>query len=297
MPVLDLIHASAEYTDSGYNSDSSEKYRLSIQLRLDGFSFAIIDPENMQLLRLQDFRLIDKPQNSLSEKWAHVHEYFLEYINQKHFTSHQYKKVIITLDHKEYTLMPNSLILNSNEKDQLQFGQKIAYPFNVFINTIPGKDYQLISAIYKPLHFTLQDNFNNFSLQHVGHVLQNEVFKRHRNTSKSRGLYVYVSMHDMNIVAIDEDRLLLNNSYSFSSKEDFVYFILLAYDQLKLNAEEDPIYFLGDISKSSPIYQICWQYVRHIHFINQTSGITTSSAFDQVAIHQYFILIQSALCE
>ena len=89
----------------------------------------------------------------------------------------------------------------------------------------------------------------------------------------------------------------MSNSFTFTSKEDFVYFILLAYDQLKFNPEQDPIYFLGDISKSSPIYQICWQYVRNIHFIDRTEGISAGSDFDQMPIHQYFTLIQSALCE
>ncbi len=293
----DIVQASVQYTDTEYNSEVHDKYRLSIQLRLDGFSFAIIDPERKQLMQLQDFKIMKKSGQSVRDRWDHLQGYFLQFLNQQEFHSATFQKTIISIDHKEYTLMPASLFSKGNENEQLLFNQSISYPFVSFSNTIPGTERKLISAIYKPLNIVLQDYFESASLQHSITVLQNEIYKAHKNKKLGQALYVYVSNHDMHLTAVDGEKLLMSNSFTFTSKEDFVYFILLAYDQLKINPEQDPIYFLGEISKSSPIYQICWQYIRHIHFISQTTGVFAGSSFDQMPIHQYYILIQSALCE
>ena len=293
----DLVQASAQYTDTEYNSDNHEKYRLSIQLRLDGFSFAIIEPVQKQLMHLQNFRLAEKPKQSLENRWIDIHEYFNLLLKQNHYSLNTFQKTLITVENREYTFMPDSIFATGNEKEQLLLSQSIHYSFKEFSNTIPGTDRILIGAIFKPFYLMIQDYFESSKLLHSVTVLQNEIKKYQRKKKQGRALYISVSNHDMHMIAVHNEELLMSNSFSFTSKEDFVYFILLAYDQLKLNAEKDPIYFLGDISESSPIYQISWQYIRNIHFIDHTAGIKAGSAFDQMPIHEYFILIQSALCE
>ena len=293
----DLVQASAQYTDTEYNSDDHEKYRLSIQLRLDGFSFAIIDPELKQLMHVQNFRLAEKPKQSLENRWADILKYFQLLLQQDHYSLYTFQKTIITIENKEYTFMPDSIFSNDKEKEQLLLNQNIQYSFKEFSNTIPGTDRVIIGAIYKPLYHMIQEYFESSKLLHSLTVLQNEIEKYQRKKKQGHTLYISVSNHDMHMIAVHNEELLMSNSFSFTSKEDFVYFILLAYDQLKMNTEEDPVFFLGDISKSSPIYQISWQYIRNIHFIDQTAGIKAGSAFDQIPIHEYFILIQSALCE
>jgi len=293
----DLVQASAQYTDTEYNSDDHEKYRLSIQLRLDGFSFAVIEPVEKQLMRLQNFRLAEKPKQSLENRWVDIYKYFNLLIKQNHYSLNNFQKTIITVENREYTFMPDSIFSVGKEEEQLLLSQSIHYSFKEFSNTIPGTDRILIGAIFKPFYLMIQDYFESSKLLHSVTVLQNEIEKYQRKIKQGHALYISVSNHDMHMIAVHNEELLMSNSFSFTSKEDFVYFILLAYDQLKFNAEKDPIYFLGDISKSSPIYQISWQYIRNIHFIDHAAGIKAGSAFDQMPIHEYFILIQSALCE
>ncbi|NOR86450.1 MAG: DUF3822 family protein [Bacteroidales bacterium] len=292
-----LLQASAQYIDSGYQSEDQKEYRLSIQLRLDGFSFAIINPSSRQLLKLEEFKLTIKPGISVDESWNILHEYFLTFLNQNQLDINSFQKTIITIDHQEYSMVPQVLFLKDKIEEQIGFSQSIYYPYSLFNNPIPGTDRQLISAIYKPLYHTIQDHFNEVSILHTNTVLQNEVNKHHKNKKIEKRLYISVSDHIMHLLGMENENLLLNNSFSFTSKEDFVYFILLAFDQLSMNQEVDNIYFLGDISRTSPIYQICWQYIRNINFIENTWGINAGSAFDNMPIHQYFTLIHSSLCE
>jgi len=295
--MQDVLQATAQFVDSTYRVENHKNYRLSIQFRLDGFSFAIIEPLSKQLLLIQEFKIISNPKEALKDKWLALYEHFLEYLAQNTIHPDGFEHCTVVVDHKDYTLFPDALFDEAHQKDLLSFSQSIAYSFVTINNKIPDSKYRIISAIYKPLYLTIDDFNDDIDITHSSMIIQNEIQKHHKNKRLGNYLYVSVSMHDMQIVAIKDNQVLLNNSYSFSSKEDFVYFILLSYDQLNLNPEKDAVYFLGDIGRTSPIYNICWQYIRHIRFVDQVPELSLGTAFDQMPIHQYFTLIQASLCE
>ncbi len=292
-----ILQAAVDYTDSGFNPGAIKNMNISIQLRLDGFSFAIIDIFDKRLLKLQDFKISLIPNISLQEKWEAVIKLFKTFVSESIFDLNAFNKTIFILNHHEYTLMPEALFIDSNAKDYLLFNQNIPYSFDVFSNTIFTTDKVILFAVYKPLKEVIDEYVMEYSLKHHNNALLLALFKLHKNKKMAPSVYVSVSNKLMHIIAIDNEKLLMCNTYQFSSKEDFIYFILLAYDQLGLNPKKDMLYLLGDISQSSLIFQICWQYVLNISFIDHLSQISTYSDFDQMPAHQYFTLIQSTLCE
>ena len=208
-----------------------------------------------------------------------------------------FNKIIFLIDHNDYTLMPKALFIEAKAKDYLIFNQNISYSFDVISNTIFTTDKVILFAVYQPLKNIIDERFSDYSLKHNNNVLLLALLKLQKNKKTTPSLYVSVSSNLMHIIGIDNENLLMCNTYQFSSKEDFIYFVLLAYDQLSLNPKKDSLYLLGDISRSSLIFQICWQYILNISFIDQLSGIKTASTFDHMPTHQYFTLIQSTLCE
>ena len=293
----DSLQASVDYLDSDFNAEEIYKYRISIQLRLDGFSFAILDGSSKRLVRLQDYKIIYKPSFTIEQRWEDIKEHFKLFLHQKLYNLDSFEKLIVLVDHKAYTLLPEALYLEKEHNQYLLFNQTIPYQFVSFTDKILSTNQVLLSLIYKPLDRDLNHHILEFSYIHSNTVLLSEISKLNRSSAPKPSIYASVSQNNIHIISFEDNKILMCNSYKFTSKEDFVYFILLAYDQLGLNTEQDSLTFLGDISTSSSIYKICWQYVRHIDFIDQLSGITAGAAFDQMPIHQYFTLIQSTLCE
>ena len=292
-----FLQAAVDYTDLGFNPEALKNMNISIQLRLDGFSFAIIDIFDKRLLKLQDYKTTTIPKNSIQEKWEEVIKSFKIFIKQSIFELNSFNKTIFIIDHNEYTLMPKALFIEAKAKDYLIFNQNISYSFDIFSNTIFTTDKVILFAVYQPLKTIIDERFSEYSLKHHNNVLLLALLKLQKNKKTTPSLYVSVSSNLIHIIGIDNENLLMCNTYQFSSKEDFIYFVLLAYDQLSLNPKKDSLYLLGDISRSSLIFQICWQYILNISFIDQLSGIKTASAFDHMPTHQYFTLIQSTLCE
>ena len=293
----ELLKASAEYIDSSYQPEKHKDYRLSIQLRLDGFSFAYFEPYSMSLLMLQDYRLSYNSNQNTQEKWQEINEYFVHHLD--HFSIHKsnFAELIISIDHKEYSLACSALFKDQQQEEALLFNQSIPYSFHTLNTAMAGTERNLLFAIPKIIHSTLEDYFGDIKTIHCAGILENTIHKRHKNKKLGFQVYVNISNRDLHILVMENDHLLFHNAFSYTSKEDFIYFILLVYDQLHLNAEETPLTFMGDLSRSSAIFGITWQYIRNISFINQCEGIALNSSFDQMPIHQYFILLQSTLCE
>ncbi len=295
--MQEYLQASIQCTDSDYLAENNENYRLSIQLRLNGFSFAIVDPVEKKLIQIKEFIVGDKLGQTIEEKWHLVMDNLTQLIEAKVIVPKLFQKVIISFQNMDYTFIPTSLFLEEKKETLLGFSQKIEYPFQIIDGKIAGTDRMIVSAIYKPLYLYLYNYFSEFELIHSIHVLQNQINKIHKNKKLGNRIYVSVTNRDMHIIAMQDETLLMSNSFSFTAKEDFVYFILLAYDQLNMNAEQDSLFFLGDIGRSSAIYNICWQYIRNIYFIPDHKEINMGSDFDQISVHQYYTLIHTALCE
>ena len=63
-------------------------------------------------------------------------------------------------------------------------------------------------------------------------------------------VYVHVQDFREDIVVIADGKFLLFNSFNFQSSEDFVYYVLLAYDRLSLNRETIPLKLLVKYPKT-----------------------------------------------
>ena len=72
---------------------------------------------------------------------------------------------------------------------------------------------------------------------------------------------------------------LLYNSFEYSSKEDFIYYILFAAEQLELNPEKFELQLLGHISKDDPLFKIAYKYIRNVSLLENRSKYTFESEF------------------
>lgn len=294
--MQNFLKAKAEYIDSTYKVENHRNYRLSIQLRLDGFSFAVFSVDTNQILKLQEYKSFFQKDTSQTEKWQKINELLLDVIETESQAYLSFKKVSIILDHKEYHLQANIFADKRNQYRTTSFNQSIDFPHSFIDKEAVGIESFVSFALPSSINNTIQDYFENAQVLHISNILNNSIRIQHQNKALGLRLYVYISNRDVHIMAFDKE-LIFTNAYKYSTKEDFIYFILLAYEQLGMNPEKHPIYLMGEISRSSALFNIIWQYIRNVHFMgNQISDIL-SREFDQLPIHQYYLLLQSDLCE
>ncbi|MFK8101225.1 MAG: DUF3822 family protein, partial [Saprospiraceae bacterium] len=110
-------------------------------------------------------------------------------------------------------------------------------------------------------------------------------------------VYVNVSNDYLQLSYFNGKEFIFNNSFHFRTAKDFIYYILLIYEQFKLKPEIVPLTISGQLIEDSQIYKIIFRYIRHIHFSQAPGFLRFGAAFDAHAKHLFFDLFSVGLCE
>lgn len=118
-----------------------------------------------------------------------------------------------------------------------------------------------------------------------------------KNLSDDNQVFVNVLEDRFELVYFKKNKLHFYNSYKYKTKEDFIYFVLAAFEQLSINPEEAKLVLLGIINKDGQLYDIIFQYIRHIQFIKQNDNFNYSHVLNEVMPHYYYVLFNVLQCE
>jgi hypothetical protein len=77
-------------------------------------------------------------------------------------------------------------------------------------------------------------------------------------------VYAFVRAGNVTIAVAEPEKLWLLNTYSYQTTKDFLYFALLAYQQLHLNTERTPLILAGELVQDSDIYRVLRAYIKNI---------------------------------
>ena len=119
----------------------------------------------------------------------------------------------------------------------------------------------------------------------------------HKNHPSQKLMFVNVRTGFFDIFITEGKRLLFQNAFHFTAREDVIYYIIFVMEQLAINPEETEIFLSGIIDRDSKLYEIMHKYVRHINFIQLSDQFNYSYHFNDIPQHYFFNLINSRLCE
>ncbi len=256
--------------------------KLSIQFSLDGFSFCVLNKD----LKIRHFSTytfdekLDTPEQLLEKiKLIFKNEVLL----QEDFSS-----VFVIHQNNLSTIVPNDFFDENKLKEYLNYNVKVLKTDFIAFDDLLSIKAKNIYVPYININNYLFQNFGEFDYKHHSSVLIDKLLEQHKTVIKKE-MYVHVFKNSLDIIVIQKDQLIFSNSFSFETKEDFIYYILFTAEQLGLNTEEVTLTFLGDVEKDSEIYAITYQFVRNIAFIkSESSFFTDESDFSE---HSNFILL------
>jgi hypothetical protein len=257
--------------------------RLSIQFNLDGFSFCISNNTTKEIVYFSEY-VFDEKQGTPESLLGQIEEIFKTDIQlQKDFSS-----VLVIHQNDLFTLVPNAYFSEDKLLEYLDFNIKtIATDFITFddIQSINAKN---VYVPYVNINNYLFQNFGEFEYKHHLTVLIEQLISL--PASEERKVYINVSKDNFDLVILQNKKLAFSNSFYFETKEDFIYYILFTFEQLKIEVEEVKVYFTGAIDLETEIYKITYQYVRNIFFLESTNKIVNQLVAPK---HSNYILLNS----
>jgi hypothetical protein len=255
---------------------------LSIQLSLDGFSFCVYNKiqDKIGAFAIYEF------ENSTGSPFKQL-TCIQELFSREELLQLNYKSVFVTHFNNLVTQVPQPLFNKNNLVPYLQYTVKVLE--NDFIAYDELNNSEIIN-VYIPfvnVNNFLLDTYDTFVYTHSSTVLIENLLNQYKN-KEGTFCFVNVTGNHFEIVVIKNKKLELFNFFSFTTKEDFIYYILFTAEQLNLNPEEFELILMGDIEKESELYAIVYQYIRKVSFY--TSNEDTFQ-LNETASHAYFTLL------
>ncbi|HET6243650.1 MAG: DUF3822 family protein [Bacteroidetes bacterium] len=270
--------------DEAYNASSTLLYHLSIQIGLNEFSYCILDLKNNKFLILKSYQY-DKIFN-----WTQLANAIENTIKTDEMLKSKYKSVSVLLEHNQFTIIPAPLFDNNNQKDYLKFNadfeQNQSFG-NDILKSIEAHNVFVIPNVVEKLIFNY---FGANKITHHTSALIESFIKSTKNSNEKQ-LFVNVHVSSFDFVLIEGNKLICCNSFHVHSKEDFIYYLLFACEQFKLNPEKIKLVVSGDIEKSSDKYTDLYKYLRNVSLIGRNNASHHSYKFDEIPEHFYYNLL------
>lgn len=254
--------------------------RLSVQISLTGLSFLITNGERTEVLHYANstFDNARTPEEILFAIEA--------FFNNELSPEITFESVTVIYANTEYTIVPTSLFEESKASDYLKFNAKILLNDFIAFDEIKSRDLHVVYVPYVNINNFLFEKFGSFQFYHASSVLL-DILQSEQKFQDEAAAFVHVQNASFDLVIQRRGVLELCNSFHFSTPEDFIYYLLFSFEQLRINPDTAKVTLFGAIRKDDPLYDIAFTYIRNISFFeneHSTLVIPDSLAHEQVLL-------------
>jgi len=149
-------------------------------------------------------------------------------------------------------------------------------------------DYGLTKSQSHFLDVVLNGNSRNF---HISTVLSNYFYPYSK-----KQLVAYIEDERIHILFGKDTNFIYYNQFNCVHENDYLYFISLMFDQLKLDHEKDNLLLFGRLDMDFPLHNLLHGYFRNIEFAKSEKLFVTDLRY-RGKQHYYLDLFATALCE
>jgi hypothetical protein len=259
--------------------DHSHK-RLSVQIALTGLSFLITNSERDEVLLFAEkkFNTSRTPEELLIE---------IDTMMREDLAAHtEFESVSVIYANAEYTVVPTPLFDENSASDYLKFNAKILMNDFIAFDEIKSRELDVVYVPYVNINNYLFDKFGSFQYFHAATILLESLHGAYKFLEEP-AVYVHVGAQSFDLVIQRQGGLLLCNTYHYSTAEDFIYYILFSFEQLRINPDTANVILMGAVKENDALHAIAYTYIRNISFFeNDQSKLEISEA----SAHEHVLL-------
>ncbi len=258
---------------------------LSVQASLNGFSFCIIDTLENDILFFKEYTF-NKQYNPIELEEALHKEFESNYLLQGEF-----KKVNLIHQNNICTFVPKALFNKNDAVNYLKFNNKIFESDFIAHDKLQNQEIITVYVPFVNLNNYFFERFNTFDYQHAHHVLVQKLIEN--ATQLTTKMYVNINQTSFEIVFLKNGKLNFYNSFTYTTKEDFIYYLLFTIEQLELNLEIIELILLGNIDIENELYHICYEYIRNVSINTKTTQFTYRNIAHKQNDCNHFVLLST----
>jgi hypothetical protein len=256
--------------------------KLSLQVGLNGLSFCCFDTLNWEVTAITKYPF-DKYKAVEDQLWR-------AFVNHPELMG-QYDEIVVLHDNSFNTFVPNALFDEKYLGSYLQYNTKVFETDFFAFDTIGSYEMKNVYVPLMNVNNFLIDRYGPFEYKNINSILVSKLLDASRNI-EDKQVFVHIQQNHFEIVVVQNQKLLLYNSFEYSTTEDFLYYLLFTMEQLFLNPETVKVWLLGAVDTDSPYFDIAYKYIRNVALFEPVALQEKYSVSQQDAL-EHFILLNS----
>ena len=277
------------FIDSIFEKDNTSRYKLSIQLCLDGFSFSILSSNNKCLVLYQSKKLIsDSEDSSIDVLKDNIRN--CDYLNLT------YKHISVIWLTKKACLIPSDLFSESLARDSFQLCHPLLKSEIISWNISTKLNAYIVFTLPSDIPAFIESQFSGSEISHQTLSFYQSVLKQNTDNKHPK---VFIEVYDNFFDAFipNSGQKYFTNNFSFKDETDMVYFILNIYKQQKLNTEYSQLHISGKIDEASKAFQTLKRYIKDVSIDTIPSESISKNNVSNSVYNQFTKLLNPNLCE
>jgi hypothetical protein len=275
-----------ELLDETFDLNLTSSYHLSIQADLDGFLYAILNPGSEKYLGLKQYTFKDL------QTGDDLYDQIQKVMREDPLLQNQYGSVSCMHPDSRSTLLPAALFDRDQLKSYFVFNHPLGDLEELQYNYLKHLDAYVIFPLYHEIANLYLESWVNTNFYHPVTALLEEVLGHGQGLSVSIHLYA----RHFDIIVSDGQKLRFNNSFTYRTEEDILYFILFVFDKLELDQENTPVFLSGFMDKLSERPSFFRRYFKKISFRNAPAEFQYPPVFDKIQEHFYLNVFKVYHC-
>jgi len=268
------------------NITSKNYKKLSIQISLNGFSFCCFDTLNNTITAFNEVNF-DASQKKISK----IEDLYIASFKNYPELKETYDEILVIHNNNLSTFVPTPLFDENFLGSYLQYTTKVFETDFFTFDQISNYEMHSVYIPYVNINNFLIDTVGSFDYKHVNSILVEKILEGSKNNDDKK-MVVNFNPDHFEVIVVQNQKLLLFNSFEYNTPEDFLYYLLFTAEQLSLNPESFQLELLGTINKNDPFYAIAYKYIRNISFLD-VSNLQEKNNYSTAQNQKHYILFQS----
>ncbi|MDD7914402.1 DUF3822 family protein [Polaribacter ponticola] len=276
-----MIKETVQKKNNNISLKNTKDRELSIQFSLDGFSFCVLDINTKRNVYFKEY-LFEETKKTPEDLLSEIESIF----NRDPNLQLEFSSVTAIHQNELSSLVPTKYFDKNSLLAYLNFNIKTLKTDFITFDEIKNIEAKTVYVPYVNINNYLFQNFGEFNYKHHSTVLLEKLLSIESSPRKT--MYVNVDKHTFNIVVLENKKLIFSNTFSYYTKEDFIYYILFTAEQMQLKTEKFNLFFMGKIDQNSEIYKISYTYIKNIYFLKSRNPLFKEL---EIANHSNYILL------
>lgn len=244
------------------------------------FSFALMNTSVKEIVEFGYYSVSNDNDNSWNDFFA-----------ESEVLSDRYAHVAIAFNSPESILLPSAHF--KIEESQLQADTIFGKNFQTIVNSDLLSEWEMVNIYRIPesLHAAVSRRFPSARQQNINSLLLNNSSKVTQNS-----ILVEFRTNEFSVIVFNENVFHLAKSFSYSTPEDVLYYLLKICQEYKLSQQEVELVLAGLIERDSAIFRELYKYFIHLEFDELPLEFSIADALVEYPRHYFSTISKLAKC-